>query len=66
MFKFKLFLYLGQMPSILNNKSEWSCKFCQYEKFFDTEEALEEHHNTAHAFIEYRECNICYGGHVWT
>ena len=54
-----------RVPAIANS-SEWSCKCCQYEKFFRTEEALENHHDTAHDFIEYRECNICYNGHVWT
>jgi hypothetical protein len=57
---------IPQLDGAIANSSEWSCKCCQYEKFFRTEEALENHHDTAHDFIEYRECNICYNGHVWT
>ena len=52
----------GYTPSNL----EWSCKCCMYETFYKTEDELEKHHDTAHSFIEYRECNICYNGHVWT
>ena len=52
----------GPMPS----NEEWSCKCCMYETFYKTEDELEYHHDTAHSFIEYKECNICYNGHVWT
>ena len=43
---------------------EWMCQCCKYAKFFPTEQILEHHHDNAHD--EYKECNICYSGHVWT
>ena len=49
----------------------WSCKCCQYEKFFKTEDELQLHHNTRddrglEHFLKYKECNICYPWHVWS
>ena len=40
-----------------------SCKCCEYQKFFQTEEALKQHHDEEHD--EYEECNWCYPWHVW-
>ena len=33
--------------------------------FFETEDALEEHCDTARDFMEYRKFSIRYGGHIW-
>ena len=49
----------------------WSCKCCMFQKFFDTEEELQQHHNGLddrgdQHFISYEECNICYPWHVWS
>ena len=49
----------GQCDDIL-----WSCRCCGYEKFFDTEEILQQHHDHGH-MLTYEECNICYPWHVW-
>ena len=43
--------------------SQWSCKCCHYETFFNTEDELQHHH--ARHMMEYEECNICFTGHVW-
>ena len=44
----------------------WSCKCCQFERFFSTEEKLRLHHNNYGHMLQYEECNICYPWHVWT
>ena len=44
----------------------WSCKCCRYEKFFDTEDDLHQHHDRPDHMFKYEECNICYPWHVWT
>ena len=57
---------IPQLDGYTPSNEEWSCKCCMYETFYQTEDELEKHHDTAHSFIEYRECNICYNGHMWT
>jgi hypothetical protein len=44
----------------------WSCKCCEYEKFFETEDKLHQHHDSPGHMLMYEECNICYPWHVWT
>ena len=57
---------IPQMDGPMPSNDEWSCKCCMYETFYQTEDELEKHHDETHSFIEYRECNVCYNGHVWT
>ena len=59
------------MPTPSNLPSKWSCKCCRYEKFFNTEDELQQHHNGPDDrgdphFLSYEECNICYPWHVWS
>ena len=42
----------------------WSCKCCEYEHFFQTENDLKKHHDDTLIFT-YEECNICYPWHIW-
>ena len=43
----------------------WSCKCCRYDKFFETEDDLHQHHDSPGHMLMYEECNICYPWHVW-
>jgi hypothetical protein len=56
---------IPQLDGYIPSNDEWSCKCCMYETFYRTEDELEKHHDETHSFIEYKECNICYNGHVW-
>ena len=57
---------IPQLDGPMSSNDEWSCKCCMYETFYQTEDELEKHHDETHSFIEYKECNVCYNGHVWT
>ena len=62
---------LVDSPVIADQGHIWSCKCCMFEKFFDTEDELQHHHNGLddrglQHFIRYDECNICYPWHVWS
>ena len=46
-----------------NTEQTWSCKCCTYERFFNTEHQLKQHHDAEHD--EWEECNWCYPYHVW-
>ena len=60
--------YLTSIPQLDGSsilpEQQWSCKCCQYEEFFPSEDQLQQHHESH--MIGYGDCNICYTGHVWT
>ena len=58
-------------PVVEDETQIWSCKCCSFQRFFKTEDELQQHHNSLddrglQHMLRYDECNICYPWHVWS